>query len=223
MTSEAPRAVVRDALGVGLATGAYGVSFGALATASGLTVAQACALSVLAFTGASQFAVVAVLGAGGSGLAATLTAWLLGARNALYGLRLASLLGLSRRAERLVGAQLVIDETTAMALARTTERAARLAFWATGASIYVLWNASTLLGALAGEALGDPRRIGLDAAAPAAFLALLSPRLTDARSRLTAVAAALVAVAFVPLVPSGVPVLLAGLVVLLTAGLGAHR
>lgn len=202
-------AVVRDALGVGVATGAYGLSFGAIAVAGGLSVAQTAATSVLMFTGASQFALVGVLAAGGGPLAAAVTAVLLGARNTLYGLRLSSLLGLSGTTKA-VGAQLVIDESTAMCLAHEDDpRARRLAFWSTGLAVFVLWNVATVAGALAGTALGDPQTYGLDAAVPAAFLALLWPRLDDRRARWVAVGAVAVALLLTPLVPAGLPVMAA--------------
>jgi predicted branched-subunit amino acid permease len=191
--------------------GAYGVSFGALAAASGLSVAQACALSVLVFTGASQFALVGVLAAGGGAVSATLTALLLGSRNLLYGLRLAPLLGLSGAA-RAVGAQLVIDESAGMAVSRTARPAVRLAFWSTGLAVYVLWNAATLLGAAGAGALGEPAALGLDAAVPAAFLGLLWPRLRERVNRPVALAAALVALGVGLVAPPGLPVLAAGLV-----------
>lgn len=206
--------IVRDSLGVGLATGTYGVSFGAVAVATGLSVAQTCALSLVMFTGASQFALVGVLAAGGAPVSGALTALLLGTRNTLYGLRLASLLSLTGW-RRLLGAQVLIDESTAMSVTRSSTRAARLGFWTTGAAVFVLWNLATLAGALAGNALGDPRTYGLDAAVGAAFLALLWPRLTDRRNRLVALAAAAVALGAVPVVPAGVPVLAAAGVALL--------
>jgi len=203
--------VVRDALGVGIATGAYGVSVGAISVASGLSFLQTCMLSALLFSGGSQFALVGVVGAGGAPLTAAVTGILLGTRNTLYGLRLASILDL-RGLGRLVGAQLVIDESTATAVVRTDRRAAQLAFWATGLAVYVLWNAATVVGALAGEALGDPSTYGLDAAVGAAFLALLWPRLQDTTTRMVAVGAAAVALGLVPLTPAGIPVMAAALV-----------
>lgn len=209
--------IVRDSLGVGIATGAYGVSFGAVSVAAGLTVAQTCALSLLMFTGASQFALVGVVAAGGGPVPGALTALLLGTRNTLYGLRLAPLL--AWRGWRRVGAaQLLIDESTAMAVTRTSTPAARVGFLTTGVTIFALWNLFTLGGALAGTAIGDPRSYGLDAAVGAAFLALLWPRFQNATSRLVAVAAAAVALGLVPLAPAGVPVLAAAGVAVL-AGL----
>jgi predicted branched-subunit amino acid permease len=205
--------IVRTAVSVGVASGAYGVSVGALGVAAGLTVAQTCALSVLMFTGGSQFALVGAIGGGGSQLSGALSAVLLGARNGVYGVRLAPLLRV-RGAQRLLAAHLVIDVSTAVALGGEVHgvRAGRLGFWATGLSVFVLWNAATLLGALAGSTVGDPRAYGLDAAVPAAFLAMLAPRLRDRQTWTIALAAALVAVAVVPLVPAGVPVLVAALV-----------
>lgn len=206
------RLVVRESLGVGLAVGALGVSFGALGTTTGLTVAQTCALSILAFTGGSQFAFVGVVAAGGGLVSATATAWLLGARNALYGLRLAPVLGVNGP-RRLLAAQLVIDESTAVAVSNEDDDdASRLGFWATGLAVFVFWNLFTLAGALLGSRVGNPERFGLDAAVPAAFLALLWPRLQDREHRWVALGAAAVALATTPFLRPGVPVLLSGLV-----------
>lgn len=211
----AMRPIVRDALGIGVATGAYGLSFGALAVAAGLSVPQACALSLLMFTGASQFAFIGLIGGGAS--AAVATALLLGARNALYGLRLASLVR-----PRGLAAHLVIDESAAMAV-RDEEADARLGFWSAGVAVFVFWNLATLLGALGGAALSDPRVFGLDAAAPAGFLALLAPRLRAAREpQVVAALAAGTALLSVPFVPAGVPVLVAAAVAVIAAvGRGA--
>ncbi|QIK76920.1 AzlC family ABC transporter permease [Nocardioides piscis] len=206
--------IVRDGIAVGVATGAYGISFGAVAVGGGLSVLQACALSLLVFTGASQFALVGVVAAGGAPLSGAMAAVLLGTRNALYGLRLAPLLqwqGLRRAA----AAQILIDESTAMALNRGSVPAARLGFLTTGLAVFVLWNAATLAGALAGTAMGDPRAYGLDAAVGAAFLALLWPRLVERRAQVVAVLAAAVALGLVPVTAAGVPVLAAAGVALL--------
>ncbi|GII23633.1 AzlC family ABC transporter permease [Planosporangium mesophilum] len=202
------RSIVRDAVGIGVATGAYGLSFGAISVASGLSMLQTCALSLLLFSGGSQFALVGVLGAGGSAVAAAGTAVLLGSRNALYGLRLAPLLRV-RGLKRATAAQLVIDESTAMAVGRDSPRAARLGFWSTGLSVFVLWNLGTLLGGLGAQSLSNPEVLGLDAAVPAAFLALLAPRMRARQPWVVALAAAAVALVAVPFVPAGVPVLLA--------------
>ncbi len=208
----ARRAVTARAVTVGAATGTYGVSFGALAVTAGLTPVQAVALSLLMFTGGSQFALVGVLGAGGGAVAATASAGLLGVRNGFYGLQLAPLLGVGGW-RRLLAGHLTIDESTAVALAQPTPELRRLGFWATGVSVLVLWSASTALGAVLGDALGDPRRFGLDAAAGAALLGLLWPRLRRGEVGAVAVVAAGLALAAVPLAPAGVPVLVAVLAV----------
>jgi len=192
-----------------VAVGTYGLSFGAAATAAGLSVAQTCALSLLVFTGASQFALVGVLGAGGSLVAGVASALLLGSRNALYAVRLADLVPL-RGLRRLVAAQVTIDESTAVATT-APESLAATGFWATALSVYVLWNLATLLGAL-GAATVDTHALGLDAAVGAAFLGLLWPRLREAPR--VAAGGALLAVVAVPLTPPGVPVLAAALAVL---------
>ncbi len=214
-------AVLRNAAGIGIATGAYALSFGAVATTAGLSVLQTCVLSLAMFTGASQYALVGVLGSGGGSPAATATAVLLGTRNAFYGLRLSSLLRV-RGPRKLVAAQLVIDESTAMSLGQDSDRANRLGFWATGTSVYILWNLGTLLGALGARALPDPRAAGLDAAAPAAFLALLAPRVRSRSAVVIAVLAAAIAMATVPWLPIGGPVLVAALVAIVT-GVVARR
>jgi len=208
------RRVARDAVGLGVAVGSYGVSFGAVAVASGLSPAQACALSLLAFTGGSQFAYVGVVAAGGSVASAATSALLLGLRNTLYAVRLAPLLRV-RRSRRLLAAHLTIDETTAMAVAQPIARddLGRLAFWVTGATVFACWNLATLLGALVGQAV-DPGRLGLDGAVPAAFLALLWPRLRVAAERRVAATGALLAVAGVLVLPVGLAVPVAALGVL---------
>ena len=205
------RPTLRQALSVGVATGAYGISFGALAVAAGLSVPQACVLSLLMFTGGSQFAFIGVVGAGGSPVAAIATAGLLGARNALYGLQMAPLLGV-RGWRRVAAAHLTIDESTAVGSAQQAPDLRRLGFWATGLAVFAAWNVMTLTGALLGDAFGDPRRWGLDAAAAAAFLALLWPRLRDGRALAVAAGAVVVAAALTPLAPAGLPVLAAATV-----------
>jgi 4-azaleucine resistance transporter AzlC len=199
---------VGRAAGIGVAVGLYAVSFGVLAVAAGMTPAQACVMSMLVFTGASQFAFIGVLAAGGGAVAALGPAVILAVRNAVYGLSLAQILP-RRPRDRALAAHLVIDETTAMARAQDDPAASRRAFLATGISIWLCWNAGTLLGALLGGGLGDPRTLGLDAMFPAAFLALLVPQLRRPGAPVAAVAGAVVAVAVLPFVPAGVPVLAA--------------
>lgn len=193
-----------SALSIGVATGVYGGSFGVLAVGAGLSAAQACAMSLLVFTGGSQFAAIGVIGSGGSPSAAVGSALLLGVRNAAYGLSMASVLRGSLP-QRALSSHLVIDESTAMARAQADPADARGAFYATGLAIFVLWNLGTLIGALAGGGL-DPERYGLDAMFPAAFLALLAPQLRQAGAPAVALAGALIAVVLVPFTPAGIPV-----------------
>jgi predicted branched-subunit amino acid permease len=204
--------VIRDALGIAIASGAYAVSFGAISTTAGLSLLQTCALSVLMFTGASQFALVGIVGAGGSVWAGAATAALLGSRNALYGLRLSSILDRSGL-RRLPAAHFVIDETTAMAIARESPAESRFAFWATGVALFTFWNLGTLIGALATHLVPDPKVLGLDAAPPAAFLALLAPRLRAREPMAIALAAGVVALACLSFVPAGIPLLIVGVLV----------
>jgi len=211
------REVIRQCLSVGIATGAYGISFGALSVAAGLSLWQTIALSALLFSGASQFAVVGIVAAGGAGAAAVATSSLLGLRNGLYGLQMSRLLKV-RGLRKVPAAHLTIDESTAVAIAQPEPAAQRLGFWGTGLSVFVLWNLSTLLGAMVGNALGDPRQYGLDAAAPAAFCALLWPRLKTGDARAVAALAAVIALVLAPHAPAGIPVLVAALAALL-AGL----
>jgi predicted branched-subunit amino acid permease len=221
LTGRRRKEVLLQCLSVGVATGAYGISFGALSVAAGLSIWQTVALSALLFSGASQFAVVGIVAAGGSGVAAVATSSLLGLRNGLYGLQISRLLGV-RGLLRLPAAQLTIDESTAVAVAQSEPAAQRLGFWGTGLSVYVMWNLMTLAGALIGNALGDPKQYGLDAAAPAAFCALLWPRLRSGDARAVAVVAAIIALVVAPHAPAGIPVLVAA-VAAVVAGLLPSR
>lgn len=201
------------------------MSFGAISVASGLDVWQTQALSLGMFTGASQFALVGVLGAGGGALAAVVTALLLGARNSLYALSLRPYLDTARTSWwRVLGrAQITIDESTAMAIRYPAgSRQARHAFLTTGLAIFVLWNLGTLIGALGAAALDDPRVLGLDAAVPAGFIALLWPRLRDRSAIALALASAAVAIALVPILQPGLPVLSAALVAVIAERLMAR-
>ncbi len=223
---EERRAIVVNAAGVGVAVAAYGVSFGAISVTGGLTVLQTQLLSALMFTGGSQFALVGVLIAGGGLASAVATSVMLGFRNAFYALAMAPVLKV-HGLRRLVAAQLTIDESTAMAVGRSVEhdggRASRLAFWATGISVFVFWNLATLLGALGANALGDPRIWGLDAAIPAGFIALVWPRLSDRRSWTIGLTAAAVALVLTPLLRPGVPVLLTAVVAVAAGVLAVRR
>ena len=209
-------------MGIAIASGAYAISFGAISTAAGLSLLQTCALSILMFTGASQFAMVGVIGAGGSVWAGAATAALLGSRNALYGLRLSSLLNAGGW-RRPAASHFVIDETTAMAIARDDPALSRFAFWTTGFALFTLWNLGTLIGALATHVVANPKLLGLDAAPPAAFLALLAPRLRAREPLAIALAAGVVAIAVLPFVPAGVPLLIVALLVSLFGWLRKPR
>lgn len=204
-----PRGPARDGIVLGLAVGTSGVAFGAAAVASGLSTAQACVLSLLAYTGASQFALTSAVAAGSGLIAGAAGAILLGSRNGLYGLRLAGLLR-PRWPGRLLMAHGITDESTALALAQDGDAAARTGFRATFASLYLTWNLATLAGAAGAGALGSPAALGLDVVGPAAFAALLWPRLRAGRAERGAAAlGAAVAVATTPLSPPGLPVILA--------------
>ncbi|MFD0233502.1 AzlC family ABC transporter permease [Streptomyces decoyicus] len=214
-------AVIRDALGVGVAVGLSGFAFGVTSAGAGLGLLQTCALSLLVFTGASQFALVGALAAGGNPFTAAAGAFFLGARNAFYGLRLSAVLGYRARVKPFA-AHWVIDETSAVALAQPDRRSARLGFTVTGLTLYVLWNLTTLVGALGAGALGDTGAWGLDAAGPAVFLALLAPMVKDTVERVAAGLAVVLVMVTLPLLPTGVPVLVAALAapaVLLAQGL----
>jgi len=214
--------MVRDALSIAIASGAYALSFGAISTTSGLSLLQTVCLSVLMFTGASQFALVGIVGSGGSVWAGAATAALLGTRNALYGVRLSSLLRVGGL-HRFAAAHFVIDETTAMAIARDAESESRFAFWITGLLLFAFWNLGTLVGALATSALPDPKVLGLDAAPPAAYLALLAPSLRAREPLAIAMAAGLVALLCLPFVPAGAPLLIVAALVAVYGLLGRAR
>ncbi|MCX3060501.1 AzlC family ABC transporter permease [Streptomyces sp. GXMU-J5] len=193
-----------------MAVGLSGLAFGVTSAGSGLSTPQTCALSLLVFTGASQFALVGALAAGGNPFTAAAGAFFLGVRNAFYGLRLSQLLALPR-AVRPLAAHWVIDETSAVALAQPTRRGARIGFTVTGLTLYVLWNLTTLLGALGAEKLGDTDAWGIDAASPAVFLALLAPMLKTTVERVVAGLAVVLGLGLLPVLPAGVPVLAAAL------------
>ncbi|MEP7113543.1 MAG: AzlC family ABC transporter permease [Ilumatobacteraceae bacterium] len=206
------RPVITASLTLGVAVGVFAVSFGVGAVSAGASVAQTCVMSLLVFTGASQFSAVSVIGAGGSTASALGGALLLAARNGVYGLTMAPRLPGSLR-KRLLAAHLTIDESTAMSVAQTDPEFQRTAFWITGLSLYVFWNLGTLLGALAGSAI-DPKTFGLDAAFPAAYVAMLWPLLRSHRGRVSAALGAVICVVLIPFVPVGVPILCAALAIL---------
>lgn len=188
--------------------GLYGTAFGAASIAAGFSVLQTCLLSLLTFSGASQFAVVGVMGAGGSAIAGIATASLLGVRNMLYALRMAPLLQVSGL-RKVIAAQVTIDESTGVALSQEKlgTEAMKQGFWLTGVGVYIFWNIFTLLGALGAQAMGNPSAWGLDAAVPAAFLGLVWPRLTNKLERALAVCALVLAVLLSPVLSAGLPII----------------
>ena len=206
--SRVNRATASQSLSVSFTVGLYGTAFGAASIAAGFSVLQTCLLSLLAFSGASQFAVVGVMGAGGTAIAGIATASLLGVRNMLYALRMAPLLRVSGF-KKVIAAQVTIDESTGVALSQEKlgTEAMKQGFWLTGFGVYIFWNIFTLLGALGAKAMGNPSAWGLDAAVPAAFLGLVWPRLTNKLERALAVCALVLAVLLSPVLSAGLPII----------------
>ena len=198
----------RDSLSVSLTVGAYGVAFGAAAVANGFSVLQSCLLSLFTFSGASQFAVIGVIGAGGGAISGITTASLLGIRNGLYGVLMAPILKV-RGFKRVVAAHITIDESTGVSLSQESrgESAMREGFWLTGFGVFIFWNLFTVAGALGAKAMGDPSAWGLDAAVPAAFLGLVWPRLKNTTDKFLALTAAVFAIVTTPFLPAGLPII----------------
>ncbi len=206
------RATATQSLSVSFAVGLYGIAFGAAGIAAGFSILQTCLLSLLTFSGASQFAVVGVMGAGGTALSGIATASLLGIRNTLYGLRMAPILKV-RGLKKVIAAQVTIDESTGVAIGQEALgiEAMRHGFWLTGFGVYILWNFFTLLGALGAQAMGNPSAWGLDAAVPAAFLGLVWPRLLGKFERALAVSSVICAIVLSPYIAAGLPIILTAL------------
>ena len=206
--SRVNRTTASASFSVSFTVGLYGIAFGAAGIAAGFSLLQTCLLSLLTFSGASQFAVVGVLGSGGTAISGIATASLLGIRNALYGLRLSPILKL-RGWKKIVGAQVTIDESTGVALGQSDlgEESMRHGFWLTGLGVYLFWNLFTVAGALGAQAMGDPAAWGLDAAVPAAFLGLVWPRLLGNFERALAATAMILALVLTPFVAAGLPII----------------
>lgn len=202
------QSVAAVSVGVGVATGLYGISFGALSVAAGLDIWQTMALSLLMFSGGSQFAFIGVVATGAGVVPAIVSAWLLGVRNGFYAIRMNPILSVSALI-RPLAAQLTIDESNAVSLSQEPDqKKERLGFWLTGIAVFVFWNIFTLAGALLGSQIGDPSDFGLDAAAAAAFLGLIWPRLSQSKLLVLAVASAFLATSLSLVLPAGLPVLL---------------
>jgi predicted branched-subunit amino acid permease len=206
--SSKSQSVAAVSVGVGVATGLYGISFGALSVAAGLDIWQTMALSLLMFSGGSQFAFIGVVATGAGVVPAIVSAWLLGVRNGFYAIRMNPILSVSALI-RPLAAQLTIDESNAVSLSQEPDqKKERLGFWLTGIAVFVFWNIFTLAGALLGSQIGDPSDFGLDAAAAAAFLGLIWPRLSQSKLLVLAVASAFLATSLSLVLPAGLPVLL---------------
>lgn len=199
-------AVERTSLSVAFTVGLYGAAFGAAGITAGFSILQTCLLSLLLFSGASQFAVVGIMGAGGSAASAIATATLLGFRNAIYGLQLAPILKVTGL-KRIIASQITIDESTAVSTLQSNDSDRKRAFYLTGFGIYIFWNLFTFLGALGASAIGDPSVWGLDAAVPAAFCGLVWPRLKDKRLFLISACAIILALLLTPITPAGIPII----------------
>ncbi|MEY3385132.1 MAG: hypothetical protein RLZ38_633 [Actinomycetota bacterium] len=199
-------ALSRTSLSVAFTVGLYGAAFGAAGVTAGFSILQTCLLSLLLFSGASQFAVVGIMGAGGSAISAIATATLLGFRNALYGLQLAPILKVTGL-KRILSAQITIDESTAVSTMQENNDDKVRGFYLTGIGVYVFWNLFTYLGALGASAIGDPAVWGLDAAVPAAFCGLVWPRLKDKKQFLISALAIILALSLTPISAAGVPII----------------
>jgi len=198
--------VDRTALSVAFTVGLYGAAFGAAGVTAGFSILQTCLLSILLFSGASQFAVVGIMGAGGAAISAIATATLLGFRNALYGLQMAPILKVSGL-KRVLAAQITIDESTAVATLQENDEDRKRGFYVTGIGVYIFWNLFTYLGALGASAIGDPSVWGLDAAVPAAFCGLIWPRLKNKKQFLVSALAIAWALLLTPIAPAGIPII----------------
>ncbi len=198
--------VDRTAVSVAFTVGLYGAAFGAAGVTAGFSILQTCLLSILLFSGASQFAVVGIMGAGGSAISAIATATLLGFRNALYGLQMAPILKVGGL-KRVLAAQITIDESTAVATLQENDEDRKRGFYVTGIGVYSFWNLFTYLGALGASAIGDPSVWGLDAAVPAAFCGLIWPRLKNKTQFLVSAIAIAWALLLTPIAPAGIPII----------------
>lgn len=198
--------VDRTAVSVAFTVGLYGAAFGAAGVTAGFSILQTCLLSILLFSGASQFAVVGIMGAGGAAISAIATATLLGFRNALYGLQMAPILKVSGL-KRVLAAQITIDESTAVATLQENDEDRKRGFYITGVGVYIFWNLFTYLGALGASAIGDPSVWGLDAAVPAAFCGLIWPRLKNKKQFLVSAIAIGWALLLTPIAPAGIPII----------------
>jgi predicted branched-subunit amino acid permease len=203
----------RAALPIGIAAAAFAASFGLLARTAGMSFTAASVMSATTFAGSAQFAATSILHTGGGAAAAIAAAVLLNARYAAMSIAVASGFegGVGRR---LLESQLIVDESWAISLRGGRRFDARVLVGA-GGVLWLCWNGGTAIGAGLGNLLGDPKQIGLDAAFPALFLALLVPQLGGRRPVAAALTGAGIALALLPFTPAGVPIVAASAACLL--------
>nr|WP_221376212.1 AzlC family ABC transporter permease [Actinoplanes polyasparticus] len=214
------RAQVRDAVAIAAAMVAVGASFGAIAIAYGLPTWVPFAMSTIVFAGGAQFLAIGLLAAGNP-IAAVFAGLLLNARHVPFGLAIGSTMGTGWR--RLVGTHVMTDEVVAFTLAEDDPARRRRTYWLMGITLFTSWNVGTLLGVLLGSAVGDYEALGLDAAFPAALIALILPSLRDRPTRIVALTGTAVAVIATPFLPAGLPVLCALLGLLTLIRFGRRR
>lgn len=196
------------ALPLAVAVGLFGVSFGVLSvTTGGMGALPAIVMSATAFAGSAQFAAASILAGGGQPIAAVAAALLLNARYLPIGISVAGVLG-GGPLRRFLKAQLVVDESWAIAARGSGEFVAGRLLGA-GVVLWLSWVGGTIIGVFGGEALGDPAALGLDAAFPALFLALLVSQLTGHRAAPAALLGAAIAIVLTPVTPPGVPIIAA--------------
>ena len=202
---------LRDIALACLAVWFIGLSYGAIATASGFPLWVPAAQSVLVLAGASEFLFIGIVAAGGNPIAAALAGLLVNARHLPYGLALPDMTGpdvTGRGWRRLLGSHVMNDESVVFALAQEDLPRKRAAYWACGLGVLICWPGGAIMGALAGSFVRDTNAFGLDAMFPAVLLALIVPALRDRVTLRAALAGAVIALAATPFLPAGLPVLL---------------
>ena len=204
-----PGGVFRDIALTCLAVWFIGLSYGAIAVASGFPLWVPAAQSLLVLAGASEFLFIGIVAAGGNPIAAALAGILVNARHVPYSLALPDITGPGRGWRRLLGTHVMNDESVVFALAQDDITRQRAAYWACGLGVLICWPSGAILGALAGSFVRDTNAFGLDAMFPAVILALIFPALRDRVTLRAALAGAAIALATAPFLPAGLPVLLA--------------
>nr|BFE64029.1 AzlC family ABC transporter permease [Dactylosporangium thailandense] len=207
--------IARDVAALCAAGVVVGLSFGAIASAAGVPLSQIIAMNAFVYAGGAQFLAVGMAGAGATAAAIVLAGLLLNARHLPFGLAIGNEVLGERRGARLLGSHLMTDESVAFALAQSDPARRRRAYWLTGICLYLTWNVAAAAGAIVGSALGDTETFGIDAAFPAALLALTLPSLKDRPSLRVAIGGAALALVATPFLPAGLPVLAALLALVL--------